>query len=333
MEKELIYAPIIITTCNRYEHLKRCIDSLKRNSYASKTELYISIDYPPNECYEEGWKKICMFLDHAIEGFKYVKIFKQEKNLGPFENENFLKNIVFKNYDRLILTEDDNEFSENFIEYMDKGLTIFRDDPKIFGICGYAHNYKFRYDLNDNIIALTDFNAWGMGIWKEKEDIILSQLYVSNWIKAMQNWKNMIKLYIERKRLFSRMLGVVLNINIQEKLPNTDINRGIVLAINNYCTINPVVSKVRNWGWDGSGSNILGSHSKYKEYIERKLDIEKSFEYKYDVISVNYFNNKLLDDNDEWNRKRSRWYNDPFTYILYRILGRNGYFKWKYRKK
>ena len=46
MGKEMIYAPVMITACNRYKHLERCIGSLQRNGYAKDTELYISVDFP-----------------------------------------------------------------------------------------------------------------------------------------------------------------------------------------------------------------------------------------------------------------------------------------------
>ncbi len=36
----MVYAPIIIPTLNRYEHLKRCVKSLQQNGWAKYTELY-----------------------------------------------------------------------------------------------------------------------------------------------------------------------------------------------------------------------------------------------------------------------------------------------------
>ena len=54
----MVYAPIIIVTLNRYEHLKRCIESLQKNGWAKYTELYISVDYPADESHWEGYGKV-----------------------------------------------------------------------------------------------------------------------------------------------------------------------------------------------------------------------------------------------------------------------------------
>lgn len=324
---KMIYAPVMIFTCNRDRHLARCIASLQKNSYASETELFISVDYPPEDSYAEGWKRVCRLLEKPIEGFKKVNIYLQEENLGPMENEEFLYRKVFALYDRVIISEDDNEFAPNFIEYMDKGLMLYENNPKVFGVGGYAFEYGFRTHGN-NVIALTDFNMWGCGLWREKESILARQLSYREWEKKARNPFIMGKLYHNRKRLFSRMLGELLTRGEKEWAEKTDINRGIVLALNGWCTVHPVLTKVRNWGWDGTGSNIIGAAGKQDEYTEQSLDTELHFTYQSKNIAVDTYNNRLMDETDEWNRERARWYNDPLTYFLYWILGRKNFQKW-----
>ena len=43
------YTPILIPTLNRYNHLKRCVESLAKCTHADKTDLYIALDYPLKE--------------------------------------------------------------------------------------------------------------------------------------------------------------------------------------------------------------------------------------------------------------------------------------------
>ena len=52
--QNMSYAPVLITTCNRYEHLKRCVESLSKCTLASETDLIISVDYPPSDKYVDG---------------------------------------------------------------------------------------------------------------------------------------------------------------------------------------------------------------------------------------------------------------------------------------
>lgn len=326
----MIYAPVMITTCNRYEHLQRCIASLQKNTDADKTEVYISVDYPPAEKYVEGWKRVCQMLKNPVEGFHRVHVIFQETNLGAEENYGYLEEVVFKEHDRLIFSEDDNEFAVNFLVYMNKGLERFENHPTVYGICGYADDLGFKYG-DDNVIALTNFCAWGMGIWREKEKVIHEQLTMRKWLYAAKNMRLMWTIYRRRKRLFSRMLGTIIDPSIEETLLNTDINRGIFLAINGFCTINPTKTKVRNWGWDGSGQNIVGNSEDNKKHVGLELDQIREFEYRIENVKPVLFNDRLLDDNHEWNIERAKWYNDPLTYFVYRLLGRKAFFKITHR--
>jgi len=56
------FAPVLITTMNRYKHLKRCLDSLSKNIHASKTQLYIALDAPASEGHKKGYADIITLL-------------------------------------------------------------------------------------------------------------------------------------------------------------------------------------------------------------------------------------------------------------------------------
>ena len=83
--ENLNYAPILIPTLNRYEHLRRCVESLAKNKLAKESELVIGLDYPPQEKYQEGWEKIKEFLP-TISGFGKVTILSADKNIGAVNN-------------------------------------------------------------------------------------------------------------------------------------------------------------------------------------------------------------------------------------------------------
>ena len=55
IDMENKYAPVMIPTLCRYEHLKRCIESLQMNSWAKYTDLYIGLDYPAKESHIDGY--------------------------------------------------------------------------------------------------------------------------------------------------------------------------------------------------------------------------------------------------------------------------------------
>ena len=43
------FAPVLIPTLNRYEHFKRCLESLERCTWAEKTDVYVALDFPPSD--------------------------------------------------------------------------------------------------------------------------------------------------------------------------------------------------------------------------------------------------------------------------------------------
>ena len=116
----MIYAPIIIPTLCRYDHLVRLMESLKKNTWAKYIDIYIGIDYPPSEQYVDGYQRICNYLESDFPEFACVKIIKRSNNLGSFYNCESIINEVLNKYDRFIRTDDDAEFSPNFSEYIDK---------------------------------------------------------------------------------------------------------------------------------------------------------------------------------------------------------------------
>ena len=134
------FAPVIIPTLNRYDHLRRCIDSLAKCIHAKETELIIGLDYPPSEKYEGGWKKIREYLP-TVTGFKKVTIIIRDHNLGAVGNMNALIDYSNKLYDRYIFSEDDNEFSPCFLDFVNKGLEIYKDNRKVLSVCGF-NQYK-----------------------------------------------------------------------------------------------------------------------------------------------------------------------------------------------
>lgn len=332
MEREMIYAPVMILACSREQHLKRCVESLQRNPYAVHTEVYISVDYPSSEQYMEGWRAVRKFLNEPIEGFKNVVIYLQQENLGFYQNAQFLYRKVYEHHDRVIFTEDDNEFSPNFLEYVDKGLMLYEKDPKVYGVCGYGYDYAYNPHGN-NVIALANMNMWGCGVWRDKEKHMMELLSYNLWKKTARNPFKMIKLYRHRKRLFSRMLGILLESDAKEQIDRVDVNRGIVLTLNDWYTVSPVISKVRNWGWDGSGLHIIGNEKKQEEYENQIIDEAVSFEYQSIKLTPDIANDRLLDMNGEWNSERAKWYNDPITYFLYWLLGEKNFRRFIRREK
>ena len=268
------YAPVIIPTLNRYEHFKRCLDSLERCTGADKTDVYVGLDYPPSEKYVEGWEKIDAYLieKEKKNGFKNLYVRRRNHNCGVCKegsNVNLLYEEVSKISDRFILVEDDNEYSPNFLEYINYGLHVFKNDPQVKAISGFLP--PMVPDFNEISYFKTKFsNAWGTGYWTSKTWTYLkigAESYIHN---VLRSWKK--SLYLWEVRAAS--LNGFLSMYFYNKTYGDVLKTAEAILEKEY-SIFPKISKVRNYGNDGSGVHS----GKNKIYQKQIIDTAIHFQY------------------------------------------------------
>ena len=294
--EEFVCYPVLIPTLNRYDHLKKCIDSLKINNYAKDTELVLGIDYPPNEKYFDGWKKIREY-SKKIHGFKKVTIFNWEINQGPIKNGELLREYAFNNYDAYIITEDDNVFSPNFLDYMNKGLNLYKDNKNILAICGYMSPIKFEtINLNEtSVVYLQDFETWGYGRWKDREEELNTNMPYKYMEYICKHKKMLKRIHKHPRNLYQLLFWPLFNPHLNGKC---DFALSCYCILNNKFTVNPVLSLVRNEGNDGSGVNNI------------KLIDERSFQVISNEECFNIKNNLNEIDNNEIRSIVDSWKNN-----------------------
>ena len=111
----MVYAPILIPTLCRDEHFIRCIESLKKNSWAKYTQIYVALDYPIKATQWSGYNKILDYLTGDFSEFAGMNVFKRTHNYGAHDNVVDARNKLLEEYDRFIYTDDDCEFTSHFL--------------------------------------------------------------------------------------------------------------------------------------------------------------------------------------------------------------------------
>jgi len=161
------YAPVLVTVYNRLDHFRKCVESLSDCYGAGSTTLFVAIDAPSRDCDVDLNRKI---VDYAkgIRGFESVVLIEREANVGAVRNYFMALDRVFQDHSAVIFTEDDNVFSRHFLEYVNKGLTLYENVPSIYGICGYARPGLAKDDEIPDVFLSRDCPAWGVGIWRSK---------------------------------------------------------------------------------------------------------------------------------------------------------------------
>lgn len=250
------YAPVIIPTLCRYEHFVRCIESLKRNTWAKYTDVYIGLDFPSKESHKEGHSKIKEYLSNSFSEFKSFTVFERQKNFGALKNVSSLSEYCSKHYDRYICIEDDIECSPNFLEYMDTMLEKYENDDSVIAVSGYTAPIRLIYKEGATAVKQQlQANTWGIGRWTNKKEKVQELLnssclakkfvivYKSGKIYQMTDWA----MYD-----YLRCMAAGGSLNSGLKM-QTDFITRIFLNVEDKYVIMPTVSKTRNLGFDGSG--------------------------------------------------------------------------------
>lgn len=272
------FAPVLIPTLNRYEHLRRCVESLSRCTHADKTELVIGLDYPPSEKYVEGWKRISGYVD-TITGFGKVTVFRREVNFGVHKNLDDIKKYAIEKYDYYIFSEDDNEFSPNFLDYMNKGLVKYKNDERIFCVCGYNKDIHIPAYYKNNFYIAQQFVAWGVGFWTHKERP--EKYYSFDYLKGLINNDDSYHLLMKKRPTMVEGLITMLK---QGQLWG-DLQIILYETLENKYSICPTLSKVRNHGNDGTGLHTTKYNKSFNDfYASQPIDTASDFEFGDDIF-------------------------------------------------
>ena len=257
------FAPVLICTLNRYVHFKRCVDSLAACTNARKTDLFISLDYPLKKTHWTGYEIIKAFLP-TIKGFKSVKIVIREKNYGVYDNWTEMQNYILERYDRMIISEDDNVFAPSFLDFVNKGLEVYKDRDDIFSVSGYNSPFPMPDWYKFDAYLRTGFTGWGVGIWKDKWNKIDWSLTSYNKMLAKkQNFRTIKKYYL---RYLPQLL----------RIKDTGVITGdglifLYLVDKQMYSLFPTKTRVRNTGHDGSGVNSGNPKKGYNIYMNQKV--------------------------------------------------------------
>lgn len=333
------YAPILIPTLCRAEHFKRCIESLKKNSWAKYTNVYVALDYPAKESHWEGYNKICEYLDNNnFKEFNNFFVIKRNENYGAANNMDELMKVVLDKYDFFIRSDDDAEFSPNFLEYINKVLWYYNDDPKIIGVTGYSYPVEWSVAENCNTFKMNFIcPMWGTAFYTKPFRAIESVL--ENWYFS-NNFSSIVseakyKLLTDARYLEFASKGLEKKKTLLSCASDVAFGTYMTL-IDDIYIICPITSKVRNWGFDGTGvycQNVSAIKKGKRitatnyDYSKQPIDESSTFEFKPDE-STNCDTNKEILNNFDSHSKKELIIAD-MKILLYKLLGAKKYLKLK----
>lgn len=329
-------APVIIPTLCRADHFIRLVESLKKNTMAALTDVIVGLDYPLKEEHYDGYNLISKYLDGDFMEFKSFVVFKRENNYGSERNLQCLFDYVTSRYDRFIKTDDDTEFSPNFLEYINNCLDEYEPDEDVIAVAGFSYPLNWKTSehatvLKENFIC----PMWGTAFWTEKFRKMEKHIVKDNLLQV--NARDIIlkgrlrKMTDVCRQEFSNLcLSPDYSTTLAAKV--TDVSVRMYMAAYDKYVVVPTISKVRNWGFDGTGEFCgfaeegKGSlNAKSYQYHLQEIDEAREFVLSQDYLCANKDNWKLMNAFDPIPMKaRVKTF---FKVMLFILLGKGLYEK------
>jgi hypothetical protein len=238
-------APIVLFVYNRPWHTKKTIESLKNNELAGESDLFIFSDNTVDEKNKESVDVVRNFVK-TIDGFKSVNIVERETNFGLAKNVISGVTEVIDRYNKVIVLEDDIVCSRIYLSYMNKLLSYYKYNEKIYSVTGYTFPIeipvKYKYDVYFSSRA----SSWGWGTWKDRWEIV--DWDVEDYDSFLINPEH-IKSFNTGGDDLTKMLKQQMN----GKIDSWSIIWSYSHFKNNSYCVYPTKSRLRNIGADRSG--------------------------------------------------------------------------------
>jgi hypothetical protein len=239
-----MYSPVLISVYTRLKHLQNCVASLQANELASETDLFIVSDAAKFPQHQEAVDKVRAYV-RSVQGFKTVTLFAWDENQGSTESIRKARMSIYEKYETQIFMEDDNVVSPLFLNYMNDAIQRYKDDEKVFGICGYNYTSRIPGNYLYDAYFMDKISANGWAGWRDKYMRFFDGYTLPDFKgKAFRAYeKHAPKPANNMKRMAKQ--GVIWG----------DTKIAHYLYQEKMVCLFPCISLVLNTGWDGSGEH------------------------------------------------------------------------------
>ncbi|MEZ8772794.1 hypothetical protein [Vibrio sp. 10N.247.310.17] len=242
------------------------LDALSKCDLAMDSKLYIHQDFPRNNAEENAASEFQACYQTIENKFASVEIVKQSENLGCDRSMLWMMDYIFKKYEKVIVLEDDDVPSIDFLKYMNFCLDKYESDKTISGISGYCPPINIVEDYEYEVFKSPRGASWGWGTWKSEWNDI-------DW-KATKY--KQFKHSFSSRRSFAKggedMFPLLKHAIENKEFPHWDIIRCFDMFNKDKYFLFPVKSYVKNIGFDGSGTNCNSSTKYEVDLIKRECD-------------------------------------------------------------
>ena len=263
-------APVVLFVYNRPWHTSQTLESLAKNDLADQSKLFI---------YSDGLKANADKSESANveEVRKIIRQKKWCKEVTIIEsdfNKGLANSIVggiteiVDQFGKIIVLEDDIVTSKGFLEFMNQGLELYKNEERVMDITGYAFPVK-NIQLPE-IFFLEMASSWGWGTWNRSWSFFTADTeWLYKELIEKKKWSSFLKIGHDNFR--SQLMN-----NLEGKIHTWAIKWQAVMTLRNGLSLQPGKSLVRNIGFDGTGTNYTANDETFQtDRLSDYLRMEK----------------------------------------------------------
>lgn len=234
----------VLFTYARSVHTKKVLDALKNNTVLPE-KLFVFQDGKKDTTNIDEWNKVNKLI-HSIDWCD-TEVCVSEENRGLRISIAGGVTYALKDYDAVVVLEDDCIPHPLFMKYMIEGFVKYADNNKVFSLGGYG--WPLPIERNGTDMYFTKrASSWGWGTWKEKWAYYTEDYYILSRIKNDPY-------LLEQFHIWGEDLEGYLYGNIEGKCDAWDVFWALnVIEQDGYC-VAPYESLIENIGFDGTGAH------------------------------------------------------------------------------
>jgi len=227
---------------NRSYHIKQVIEALERNTVLPQKLFIFQDGFKHSEDAVE-WKKVNILINSIHWCDKEIIV--SEYNKGLAESIVSGINYVFKEFEAVIVLEDDCVPTANFISFMKQCFEKYQNDKRVYSVSGYSWPVTLKKGKYD-VYGCGRISSWGWGTWKDR------------WIIYEKDFELVKKLKQgeAESRNFAMWGGGLEDVligNVKGTCDSWAVFWALNVILREGICINPYESFIRNIGTDGSG--------------------------------------------------------------------------------
>lgn len=242
--------PVLLITFNRPEHTRRTIEALR---VQQPPLVYVFQDGARNGNVTDAERcpQVREVIETEIDWKCELHTYFSEQNRGCRDAIIFAISSVLKEYESVIVVEDDIITSPAFYTYMCKALEYYHNRPTVWSISGHSHSpekFQVPEDYDYDVYASPRLFNWGWGTWRDRWER-------TDW--TMSYYEELLRHPYEMQA-FSRGGDDLMPMLAAEKMGRSsawDIQFAFAHFANHAVSIVPCESYTANIGQDGSGTH------------------------------------------------------------------------------